>query len=142
MFDITGAFKDITKGNNDALEFIARFYVFVHAQDDLVDKDKPDPGHALHTTFELFDSLASNPFFQKHKEALKTAILTSFLAYNASERLRTVENVIDRITAQVLKGEYLNVFLTTAYLVGGFGHAEEMSKKYRNYHFDVEPVQP
>jgi hypothetical protein len=47
---------------------------------------------------------------------------------------------MERITAQVLKSEYLNVFLTVAALIGGFDHAAQMSDKYRLYSFDDEPA--
>ena len=139
-FQPEAAFQEMSRGDPGALEFLRAFYVWAHTQDDLIDRDKPvnvqvsvwSPTHML--------CVASGPFFQKHQEFLKPVILVSALSYLASEARKNSPDVLERITAQVLKSEYLNVFLAVCFCVGGWEHAAAMSAKYREYSFDDEPA--
>jgi hypothetical protein len=138
-FDIGAALRDIAKGNKDALKFIVDFYFWVHAMDDKVDAEG-SLTKLVQAQIDFLQTVGTNPFYQANHNKLFSVIQTSLLSYMASERLKNDPNVIDRITAQVLKSEYINVFFAVALLVGGFEHAESMSQKYRRYSFDIEPV--
>ena len=131
----------MSRGDADAHEFLRAFFIWAHTQDDLIDRDKDlSPAAAVWPQAHLMFVLADNPFFQRHKAFLLPVILTSALAFMASEARKNSPEVLERITAQVLKSEYLNVFLAAAFCVGGWDHAAAMSAKYRDYSFDVEPV--
>ncbi len=140
-FQPEAAFEEMARGDAGAREFLNAFYVWAHTLDDLIDQDKPvGPDLAVWTQTHLMFVLAGNPFFQKHQAFLLPVILTSALAFLASEARKNRPDVLDRITAQVLKSQYLDVFLAAAFCIGGWDHAAAMSAKYRDYSFDAEPV--
>lgn len=132
--------KDIAHGDADAETFLLAFYAWVHKQDDLLDRDKPvDAETSVRIDLQMFYEFGANPFFQRHQGYLWPLIMTSALAYLKSEEWRTSPDIIDRITAQVLKSEYFNVFVGVAHCAGGFEHAASVSRAYRDYDFDSEP---
>lgn len=139
VFDVGAALRDIAHGDEDALKFMVTFYHWVHAQDDKVDGEGNLKG-LVHAQIEFLQAVGSNPFYHAHHNKLFSVIQTSLLSFMASEKLKNNPDVIDRITAQVLKSEYMNVFFAVALLTGGFDHAVKMSEKYRIYSFDNEPV--
>lgn len=132
------AFKEIARGDEDAERFCGDFYLWCHKKDDLVDKDKPvSVEMSVSFDLRLFGAFADNSFFQRHRERLWPVIQTSALAYIASERMKNSPDVLERITAQILKSEYMNVFFVVALILGGFDHALAM-QKFREYSFDDE----
>ena len=141
MFQVKSALAEIARGNKDAEAFLFAFYAWAHSLDDLIDRDKPaqaDGAVWAHT--HLFFTLAGNAFFQEHQRSILPVVLVNALAYVSSEELKGRANVLDRITAQDLKSQYLDVFFIVAFVVGGYDHAMAMNRKYREYSFDAEPV--
>jgi hypothetical protein len=135
------AFKEISKGDAAAEDFMRRFYCWVHMRDDLIDKDKvvaPDVAAGFDLT--LLHAFAQNSFFQKNQDYLWPVLMTSALAWVASEDRQQSQDVLERIIAQILKSEYVNVFFAVAFLVGGWDHAVKMSRQFREYAFDNELV--
>lgn len=143
MFIPSKAFADIARGDLEATAFMAAFYLWVHKQDDLIDRDKPVPvEHSVGFDLSIFHTFAKNEFFHKNADMIWPVIVTSALAYIASEEKKKNEDVLERITAQVLKSQYMDVFFIVAVCIGGFDHAVAMSRKYREYAFDVETPAP
>lgn len=135
------AFADIARGDKAAEDFMGRFYCWAHKQDDLYDRDKPvKPETSIGFDIALLHAFSSNEFFQKHQAYLWPIIHMSALAWIASEDSCQSANVVDRMTSQVLKSQYQDLFYAIAYCIGGFGHALEMARKYRDYHFDAKPA--
>jgi len=136
MFDVKVAIQEMAQGNAAAEEFCAILFHFIHMQDDLFDKDKPVTALELaRMNYYLISMLAFNQFFHQHKEKILPVILTSSMAWAASEAI-VGTGTIEHITAQVLKSQYQDIFYLTAFLVGGQAHLETMSSKYREYNFD------
>jgi hypothetical protein len=141
QFDPKLAIVDITRGDKSAAELLTAFYLWTHSQDDLIDRDHaPDVANAVGFNLQMLRAFGKNEFFQKHQDFLWPVILTSALAYINSEERKKSPDVLERITAQVLKSEYVNVFFAVALVVdgGGFDHALAMTRKYRIYSFDDE----
>lgn len=132
------AFKDITRGDEAAQELMTRLYIWFHYRDDLYDKDKVVSPDASGIDFALLHVFAKNPFFQKHQDYLWPVFTMATLAWIASEELKQKADVLDRMTAQVLKSQYQDYFFAVAFCIGGFDHALVMSKRYRGYCFDDE----
>ena len=140
-FQPNAAFAEMARGDQGALEFLRAFYLYAHNLDDLIDQDKkPAAAFSIWSHMALLAEVAANPFFQKHRDFLLPVVWMSALAFVASEDRKNGADVLERITAQVLKSEYVNVFLAVCFCIGGFEHALAMSRKYREYHFDAEPV--
>ena len=139
MFNVRAAFEDIARGDSGAFALLSALYLFVQKQDDLIDRDKQvETSHSVGLDLQILREFSKNLFFQKHQDFLWPLLVTSGLAYIASEDIRRSDDVLERITAQVLKSQYLDVFLGVAYCIGGFDHALTMSRKYREYAFDDE----
>ena len=139
QFDVGAAFRDIAKGNQDALKFLSAFYWWVHAQDDKVDGEGSLMA-LIEAQLRLLQVVSTNEFYLANRDKIFPVIQTSLLSYMASERLKNAPDIVDRVTAQILKSEYMNVFFAVALMTGGFAHAAEMNRKYRIYDFDAEPV--
>ena len=135
--DFDAIFNDITKGNRAAFDFCNAFFRWVHCLDDLYDKDKEVPASAVSFLFfSLIQTIACNPFFQQHRDVLLATLLMSSQAWADSEEWKKREDVLHRITSQVLKSQYQDVFLHVAALCGGQQHMQEMARKYRDYNYD------
>lgn len=116
-------------------------YCWFHKQDDIYDQDKEVPAErAAGFDLALLHALAKNQFFQKHQDYLWPVITMGAIAWVASEDRANAPDVLERITAQVLKSQYQDIFFAVAFCIGKFDHAVQMSRKYRQYSFDVEPV--
>jgi hypothetical protein len=140
-FVLETAWQEISKGDAGAAEFCRTFYAWTQSFDDLIDRDKSlRVDEAVLAQVALLANVATSSFVQANRDTLLPVISVSALAYIASEDRKNNPDVVERMTAQVLKSEYVNVFLTVALIVGGWEHALTMSRRYREYNFDVEPV--
>jgi hypothetical protein len=135
------AFADIARGNKAAEELMCRAYCWTHKQDDLYDGDKHvKPEVSVGLDLQVLHAFSNNPFFKEHQAFLWPVFYMGALAWIASEDLCKSTDVLDRITSQVLKSQYQDLYYATAYCIGGFEHALAMARKYRDYHFD--PTEP
>ena len=135
--DFDAIFRDITKGDENAFNFCNAFFRWVHCLDELVDRDKEVPPAAVSMLFfSLVHTLATNLFFQNHKESLLPTMLLASNAWADSEHWKKSPDVLHRITSQVLKSQYQDVFIHVAALCGGQAHMHEVSRKYRDYNYD------
>ncbi len=135
--DFDKVFKEITCGNQAAFDFCNSFFRWVHMLDDLVDRDKEVPAGAVSfLSYSLFHTLACNEFFQQHKASLLPVMLISSQAWADSESWKKRTDVLHRITSQVLKSAYQEVFLMVAALCGGIAHMQKISETYRDYNYD------
>jgi len=138
--DVFKALEEISKGNSDALRFMRAFYIWVQVQDDLFDKDRPvTAANLVSTNLNLLFEVSQNPFFQEHRNVFLPVIVSSSLAWASSEEFKSREAVFDRLTSQVIKSQYMDVFFQVALLVGGIDHAFAMQRKFRSYYPDPAP---
>ncbi len=139
-FDPKTALTEIAKGNSDAFAFMWNLLGWVHTLDDLIDQDPPPPlERVLESHLCFINTLSSNKFFIEHSSRIFPLLLAGNLAHIESERYRKSDDVVYRMASQVLKSQYQDVFFYTAFLVGGFQHMVEMSRRFRDYHFDPVP---
>jgi hypothetical protein len=133
------AFKEIARGDVSATQFMGALYCWFHKQDDLYDQDKEVSAEvAAGFDLGLLHAISKNEFFQKNQDYLWPVITMGALAWVASEERAHSADVLERITAQVLKSQYQDIFYAVAFCIGKFDHAVAMSRKYRDYNFDVE----
>lgn len=136
-FKPSEALAEIARGDKDANSLLTAMYLFFHKQDDLIDRDKEvSVADSVGYDLQVLREFGKNPFFQKHQEFLWPIILTSALAYIDSEERKKRPDVLEHLIAQVLKSQYVDIFLGVAFCIGGFDHALAMSRKFREYHFD------
>lgn len=133
------AFADIARGDKDAENLMGILYIFFHKQDDLFDRDRPvSAENSAGIDLQTLRAFTKNSFAQKHQDFLFPVLTMGALAWAASEDRKHSEDVLERLTAQVLKSEYQNVFFAIAFCIGGWDHALAMGRRYRDYHFDSE----
>ena len=129
--------KLATKGNASAESFCRSWVTFCHLVDDLHDKDKAVSDDYLagmlcaHTV-----ELASNPFFQLHKEALIALMIQSANAWLDANRMRLAANPQLWVASDVLKGFYHEVVFHCAMIVGGWTHLRQVTQECREYDFE------
>ena len=134
-------FSEIARGDKSAEEFLCALYCWFHKQDDLIDRDRVVPPEVtVGVDLTLLHAISKNQFFQKYQDYIWPVLTMGALAWVASQERANSSDVLERITAQVLKSQYQDVFYAVAFCVGKFDHAAAMSRKYRDYCFDAEPV--
>jgi len=136
--DVFEALKEISNGNEDAHRFMRAFYLWVQTQDDLFDRDKPvTAANLVSTNLNLLFEVGQNTFFQANRNVFLPVIVSSSLAWVASEEFVKREAPLDKLASQVIKSQYQDVFFQVALLVGGIDHCLAIQSKYRSYYFDA-----
>lgn len=131
------ALKDISNGNEDAHRFMRAFYIWVQIQDDLFDKDHEVKASQLASSnLNLLIEVSNNPFYRENSNVFLPVIASASLAWVASEEFAKRDGALDRLSSQVIKSQYQDVFFQVAMLVGGIDHCLAMQSKYRSYYFD------
>lgn len=131
-------FTEIARGDAGAFDLLVTLLKWFHVHDDMLDGERskyPLAEISVMMLLDLMDMLSSNPFWQKHRSALRSVVRISAISYLDSERLKKSDNLQDKLCAEVLKSEYQNIFWAVADCVGGFEHARAMSAKHRAYYF-------
>jgi hypothetical protein len=130
-------FQDLCLGNQEAIQVCHSVFQFLHIIDDLVDKDHPVPVDVVGVhLLDFIETVALNPFFQKHREALCGCLRVGVLEWVDSEKWRAREDVREKLAAEVLKSQYQNFFYLIAGLCGGISHMAAMTAKHREYQWD------
>ena len=122
----------ITCGNRDASLFLWRFWCFMHAFDDLVDKDNPiTPDEAIRELVLFLNEISFNPFYTANK-----ASLFSFIAMVANRALTGDEWRLNgsehqkAVSAAVRCGD-LDLYAHIAFLCGGWDHMRNIDSDIR-----------
>jgi len=137
MIDFPTVFKEVCCGDGVAQNFCMVMLAHVHTLDDLIDRDKAlSPSDVAGEDFRFIYTLATNTFFQKHKEVLMPTLLIGGIAWRDSEDWKNRPHPLDKLASQVLKSQYQDIFTLVAFLCGGQTHAMEMARKHRNYNWD------
>lgn len=132
--EIYAAFAEIANGEESARQFCIVLWEFFHLLDDLHDGDqKRSPGEIALVTVAFIETVSANPFFQAHRDLLLGVIRTGAIQWADSERFRAKDGVVDRLTSEILKSGYQDVFFAVAAITGGFPHALRCSEKHRGY---------
>ena len=130
-------FQEVCMGDPDAVEVCRSVFQFLHIIDDLVDRDHPVPVELIGEQLLVFiETVALNPFFQRHRSALCGCLRVGVIEWVDSEKWRLRTDVREKIAAEVLKSQYQNFFYMVAGLVGGVKHMSAMAAKYRQFQWD------
>ncbi len=137
--DFPAIFTEVCQGNQDAIEFCLAFLEWVHLIDDFIDQDKllNNPEVVMRTNLRMAVVLSMNPFYQQFKAQLLPLMVAGVKAFADSLEWVNREDVRDRLSSEVLKSNYQEVFWYVAFLIGGYGHMDAMTKKYRHYNYDL-----
>jgi hypothetical protein len=130
---------ELCAGDASAREFCTVFVVWCHVIDDVVDRDKPLPTKEdfARIMLEAVTVFAFNPFFKTHRDSLLPLVIQSTKAYEDSLAWAASPDLNKRRAADVLKSQYQDVLWQVAFLCGGYGHLDAMTKRWRHYQFDA-----
>lgn len=130
-------FQEVCLGDAEAIDVCRSVFQFLHIIDDLVDRDHPVSVDLVGEQLIVFiETLALNPFFQRHRNALCGCLRVSIIEWVDSEKWRARQDVREKIAAEVLKSQYQNFFYLVAGLCGGVKHMSAIAAKYRQYQWD------
>jgi CrtC N-terminal lipocalin domain len=130
-------FIECANGNKDAETCVTTIYSYIDWLDNIIDKDVSQSTElSAKTSLNLFLMLSFNVFWEKHKQALAGSLITGFNAWLDSEILKTHKDYRFRLTADVLKGYFMEFFYQVAFITGGYDLMRKLSQKWRGVDFD------
>ena len=131
-FDPKACFEEIANGVEPARQCCWAIYGFLHLIDDLYDRDHvvgPDEMATVVVAFQ--ETVACNPFFQAHREALLALLRVAWTSWVSSEG-PPIEGA-PAGARDVLKSAYQEIFWYIASVTGGLPYGLAMSRKFRSY---------
>lgn len=130
---------EVTKGDENAANFLAAFQDKAHLLDDVLDQDHPrSPDEHYMTELNWLLTLTSNPFVQQHSAKLVPVMALGINAWADSNVMQKSVKRRDRMAADVVKGFYHEILWLVALICGGYDHMRVVSLKYRNYNFEED----
>lgn len=118
-------------GNHNALLFLIALLPYVHLVDDLWDQDKPVELEDLAKTLMRFnEQLLSNPWVQERRQAV-TALMRAGAQAWVDSHAPGHERARD-----VLKSQYHELVWYVANECGGWDHAREVARMFREFDFE------
>lgn len=111
-------------GDVKAYEFYQSLVDVSHIWDDLIDGDKPvSPDDVNRVMAQLWLTLPTNEFYQKHFSLLQPLVTVAVISYIASTKLEHTGDEHKVEIAHVLRYAVHQVAIMAFALTGGFGHA-------------------
>lgn len=127
-------FEHFLLGNEAAVAFNLLFRGILHTWDDLVDGDKPVSDDAIHGAFRsALVLLPANPFYRAHFAQLHPLIDNAILNWMAANAMEATEARSDKEIAFIARSDYINVFIKSLEIVGGFEHARSVLPEVRRH---------
>lgn len=121
----------ITCGNTDARVFLWRFWSFMHAFDDLIDRDKPiTADEAIRELVLFLQEISFNPFYNAHKSSLFGFIAMVANRAIVGEQWKFGNDEQKMASASVRCGD-LDLYSHVAFLCGGWDHMRNIDPKIR-----------
>lgn len=128
---------ELVRGNTDAAAFLGSFFDWVHFLDDVVDGEADrDPKAVCEINLTFLLTVTQNPFYLAHSAKLMPLIVQGALAWIDSHLWHTDLDDRKRVTSDVLKGYYHEVFWHAAFICGGWDHAVRMTAKHRAFDYE------
>lgn len=137
--DFAKIFGEVCLNQAPAMDFCHAFLAWVHFIDDMIDGDKaaPTPDDIIRINLELAMTFAFNPFWTEHKAKLIPLVIQGAQAFADSVDWALRPNTRDRLASDILKSQYGEVFWHVAFICGGLDHLEAVTKKYRQFNYDI-----
>ena len=124
--------EKITCGNRDASVFLWRFWCFMHAFDDLVDKDKPvSPEEAVRELVLFLNEISFNPFYAANKASLFSFIAMVGNRAITGDQWRESGNEQQKAASPAVRCGDLDLYAHIAFLCGGWDHMRNLDPEIR-----------
>ena len=111
--------SEVLLGDVAAVDFFMQIHGILHLVDDLTDRDKPVSNEAIEKgMWSALVDLPRNPFYRRHFDTLNPIVANSILNWGAANEFEKHDDARLEI-AFVIRSDYANVLIQSAYLVGG-----------------------
>lgn len=115
-------------GDQNAYDFLWRFWCFAHCYDDLLDRDNPKPMElGVRELIHFIGMLSFNPFYLKHKDSLFALLVQACNRWIDGEEWENSDDPEKRAAAHVVRCGDLEVYTHVAFLTGGWNHMRSLS---------------
>ena len=120
QMSLTEKIRYVLKDIQPAVEFFLMLRDVLHFWDDLIDLDKPiTPGYINHSMFTALVKLPSNVFYQAHQASLAPVLVNAIANWHAANEFEAGGDRKQLELAFVIRSDYANLLIQSAYLVGG-----------------------
>lgn len=115
--------KTIANGDESAFAFMWSMWNWSHVIDDLVDRDKvPTVEDAAGNFIKIAHALSFNEFYMRFKTFLFPLVVSMFNRWCDGEEWEKSDDKYRQAASHVIKCGDLDLYLTVAYLTGGWEH--------------------
>lgn len=120
------------KGDKDACAFFEMLFDAAHVCDDLTDRDKTVPTHAVQSSFyQLMVHLPRNPFYVAHFALLSPLVQIAFMNWRIANEIELDKQPTELHVAFILRSSYMDLITMCAWIIGGDEWALQVGKEAR-----------
>lgn len=130
---LTDKIRYVLKDVQPAVEFFLMLRDVLHFWDDLIDLDKPvTPEYINKSMFTALVKLPTNLFYQAHHTSLAPVLVNAIANWHAANRFEAGNDRKQLELAFVIRSDYANLLIQSAYLVGGHDWMVEVTPLIRS----------
>ena len=127
-------FNEFLLGNTEAIQFVVRVFRALHVWDDLIDRDKPLTDDEINSVFwDLLVVLPTDPFYTRNIALLSSTLVNAIINWHVANKLERDGDDKDKSIAFILRGAYIDLLSTSAFIVGGMRWAQEIGPAIRRW---------
>ena len=127
-------FLTVSKGNQEAANFLTVMVSVLHVWDDLIDKDKPVAPQTITNTFiAALVALPRNPFYGRHFDVLNPVLMSAINNWLVANELEFGDDEDDKRIAFISRSSYVDLITTVAFIVGGLDWVKEIGPSIRRF---------
>ena len=127
-------FHDFLLGNIEAVQFVVRVFRALHVWDDLIDKDKELTDDEIHSVFwDLLIVLPADSFYIRNQALLGSTLMNAVINWHIANKLEREGDEKDKSIAFILRGAYIDLLSTAAFIVGGIEWVQEIGPTIRRW---------
>ena len=127
-------FNEFLLGNPEAIQFVVRVFRALHVWDDLIDRDKPLTDDEINSVFwDLLVVLPTDPFYTRNIALLSSTLVNAIVNWHVANKLEREGDDKDKSIAFILRGAYIDLLSTSAFIVGGMRWAQEIGPAIRRW---------
>lgn len=132
--------QECSNGSKEAAMCASAIFSYIDWLDNIIDKDVPISYEAsAKTSLNFFMMLSYNKFWIENRIHLAPILAAAYNAWMDSEKLKNHSDYRVRISADVLKGYFMEVFYQIGFITGGYDLMRQLSEKWRGFDFDAKP---
>lgn len=141
ILDNTELITLVTKGDKVAMEFLTTVVEILHFWDDLVDGDHAIGEREINARmWQALVVLPRNTFYQRNFGELSPVLIVAIQNWLAANEMEANAQPADLPVSFIIRSSYVDLFVTTAFVVGGADWAAHVTPLVRrNAHRETYP---